>query len=214
MPDQPPEQPGTRQAQKAERRARLLGAAKSLFTQHGFHAVSLGDLGSGAGISAPAVYRHFASKEAVLSELLVGISEHLSTGGAAVVAEGGDDALERLVDFHVDFAMSEPELIRIQDRDFSALPVEARATVRRLQRHYIDLWCSELRGRHELGPDQRLGADSRLDSHSRLGADEAEVRVRAVFGLINSTPHLGSRLSAGTTRRQLTLSALGALGVG
>ncbi|MBE8145957.1 helix-turn-helix transcriptional regulator [Brevibacterium casei] len=44
----------------------------------------LDDLAKGAGISAPAVYRHFESKEAVLEELLVGISEYLQSGGAEI----------------------------------------------------------------------------------------------------------------------------------
>lgn len=202
--------PVGRQALKAERRAQLLDAAKRLFATHGFHAVSLGDLGSGAGISAPAVYRHFASKEAVLAELLVGISERLSDGGAQVAAmpreagaprepdtaTGAHDAalLGRLVDFHLDFAISEPELIRIQDRDFSALPADAKATVRRLQRRYIGLWSRVLMG------------------SPGLTAEEAEIRVRSVFGLMNSTPHLGSRLSAQTSRAQLRVAALAALG--
>ncbi|QZE26428.1 TetR/AcrR family transcriptional regulator [Brevibacterium casei] len=74
----------TRAAAKAARREQLLTVAKTLFARHGFHGVRLDDLAKGAGISAPAVYRHFESKEAVLEELLVGISEYLQSGGAEI----------------------------------------------------------------------------------------------------------------------------------
>ena len=115
----------TRAAAKAARREQLLSVAKNLYARHGFHGVRLDDLGKGAGISAPAVYRHFESKEAVLEELLVGISEYLNSGGDAIITRHENDAaasaLIELIDFHVAFAMSEPELIRIQDRDLAAL---------------------------------------------------------------------------------------------
>ncbi|MBR7512906.1 helix-turn-helix transcriptional regulator, partial [Mycobacterium tuberculosis] len=71
----------TRAEAKAARREQLLTVAKTLFARHGFHGVRRDALAKGAGISAPAVYRHFESKEAVLEELLVGISEYLHDGG-------------------------------------------------------------------------------------------------------------------------------------
>ena len=46
--------------------------------------MSIEDLGAAVGVSGPAVYRHFASKQAVLAALLVGVSEHLLAGGMAV----------------------------------------------------------------------------------------------------------------------------------
>ncbi|WP_143860747.1 TetR/AcrR family transcriptional regulator, partial [Nocardia cerradoensis] len=84
-----------------------------------FPGVRLDDLGAAVGISGPAVYRHFPSKEALLVELLVGVSQRLLEGGKAVVAQSDSSvaALSRLIDFHLDFALGEPELIRIQDRD-------------------------------------------------------------------------------------------------
>ena len=73
-----------RQTAKARRRQAILDHAKRLFAASGFRAVSIEEIGAGAGISGPAVYRHFGSKEDILAELLVGISEYLHAGGAAV----------------------------------------------------------------------------------------------------------------------------------
>ena len=54
--------------------------------ERGFQAVRIEDIGAAAGVSGPAVYRHFPNKEALLVEILVGISTRLLAGARAVVA--------------------------------------------------------------------------------------------------------------------------------
>lgn len=166
--------PTARSRAKADRRATLLSAAARLFARRGFDGVSIEDLGAAAGVSGPAVYRHFPSKQAVLGALLVGVSERLLAGGREVVAEVHDPAttLRSLVRFHVDFALAEPDVIRVQDRDRSSLSDADGRAVRALQRTYVDLWVGTLA---RLRPD----------------AEPSELRIRALatFGLINSTPH-------------------------
>src|SRR5664279_2847346 len=112
-----PEAPTRRSRQKSDRRSQLLGAAERLIAERGFLAVRLEDIGAAAGVSGPAIYRHFPNKEALLVELLVGISTRLLAGAAAVVADAPDPAaaLNGLIEFHLDFALGEPDLIRIQD---------------------------------------------------------------------------------------------------
>jgi AcrR family transcriptional regulator len=161
-----------RSRQKADRRERLLRAAARLFAERGFHGVSIEDLGSAVEISGPAVYRHFPNKDAVLAALLIGVSQRLLEGGRAVVAEvTPDDAVRRLVAFHAEFALHEPELISVQGRDLPNLSAPAARTVRRLQREYVEVWVGALT-RLELG----------------LSVDEARTRAHAAFGLLNSTP--------------------------
>jgi AcrR family transcriptional regulator len=163
-----------RSRQKADRRARLLRAAARLFAERGFHGVSIEDLGAAAEISGPAVYRHFPNKDAVLAALLVGVSERLLAGGRAEVtaAASDEEALRRLVAFHTEFALAEPELISVQGRDLSNLSTPAARQVRRLQREYVEVWVQVL---------------TRL--RPSLGLDEAWTRAHAVFGLLNSTPY-------------------------
>ncbi|WP_415856609.1 TetR/AcrR family transcriptional regulator [Sinomonas sp. G460-2] len=197
------ESPSPRSEAKAVRRQALLDAAAGLFAAQGFAGVSLDDLGAAAGVSGPAIYRHFAGKQAVLGALLVGVSEELLEGGLRVAGGGlrdtandGDGVLRALVAFHVDFALSKPDVIRVQDRDFTNLSPDDRSSVRSLQRRYVDVWARALAGLH---PD----------------ASPAELRVRAqaAFGLINSTPHSvgGGRVPAGRARRLLEAMALAAL---
>jgi AcrR family transcriptional regulator len=168
-------QPANARAQaKANRRTVLLNSAASLFAQRGFKGVSIEDLGAAAGVSGPAVYRHFNGKQALLGALLVGVSEELLVGGKSVVESTPDAAaaLRALVAFHVDFAVTKPDVIRVQDRDFDSLGEVDSSAVRSLQRAYVELWVGAL-GR--LFPE-RDPAVRRLQAH-------------AVFGLINSTPH-------------------------
>ncbi|POH60511.1 TetR family transcriptional regulator [Arthrobacter glacialis] len=159
---------------KANRRSVLLKSAATLFAQRGFSGVSIEDLGAAAGVSGPAVYRHFSGKQALLGALLIGISEDLLAGGQAVLASTPDAeaSLRALVAFHVDFALSQPDVIRVQDRDLDSLSDADRLQVRSLQRAYVELWV------------QVLGTmyPERKDAVRRLQA-------QAVFGLINSTPH-------------------------
>lgn len=192
---------GTQRSQAKEiRRQALLTAAASLFAVNGFNRVSLEDLGAAAGVSGPAVYRHFPGKQAVLGDLLLTVSRDLLSGGQRVVAETADPlaALRRLVGFQVDFALGKPEVIRVQDRDFSNLTSQDQSEVRALQRSYVEVWVEVLARLHP-------------------GTDTAELRMRAhaTFGLINSTPHSvrnhGRKMAQKTARPLLESMALAAL---
>ena len=64
-----------------DRRSQILDTAAELFAARGFHGVSVADLGAACGISGPALYKHFDSKQAMLAEMLVSISEELLSVG-------------------------------------------------------------------------------------------------------------------------------------
>ena len=172
----------------------MLREAARLFAERGYRGTSVADLGTACGMSGPAVYKHFRSKHELLARLLVDISEQLVEGGRAVLdaSDGPADALTALVDFHTDFALAEPDVIRVQDRDLASLDDEARATVRRLQRTYVELWVDVL-----------------CAVEPGLAREVARVRAHAVFGLLNSTPH--SARGRAEAARQLSGMALRAL---
>ncbi|BDY33238.1 MULTISPECIES: SACE_7040 family transcriptional regulator [Mycolicibacterium] len=188
----------TRRSQaKSDRRSQLIAAAERLVAERGYLAVRLEDIGAAVGVSGPAIYRHFPNKEALLVELLVGISTQLLAGARAVVEQTDDpaEALDGLVDFHLDFAFGESDLIRIQDRDLSHLPESAKRQVRRSQRQYVEIWVSVL---------------TRL--HPQLPEDDARVMAHATFGLLNSTPHsvkpAAPKAQSRAVLRRMTLAAL------
>ena len=167
-------------AARPSRREQILRAAAQLFAERGSRAVGVDDVGAAVGVTGPAIYRHFASKDAMLAEMLLRISERLLAGASEQVAAAGPDPaaqLRALIAFQVDFALDNPALITVQDRDLGSLPPADAATVRRLQRRYVEVWVDVLT---RLRPEE--------------GTDASRARAHAVFGLVNSTPHSAGRL--------------------
>ncbi len=179
----------------ADRRAQILTVSAQLFAERGFHGVSVHDIGAACGISGPALYRHFAGKDDLLAQSLTAISERHVAEATSRIAEHSEPsrALDALIQWHIDFAITYPELIVIQDREWSNLTHDAQHRVRELQLTYIDAWVSVLR---------RLRKD--------FDAAEARAAVQAMFGLLNSTPH-SARISEERMRQLLTRMARSAL---
>ncbi|HJT90397.1 MAG TPA: TetR/AcrR family transcriptional regulator [Mycobacterium sp.] len=191
---------------KSDRRSALIAAAERLVAERGYLAVRLEDIGAAAGVSGPAIYRHFPNKEALLVELLVGISTRLLAGATDVVARADDpaDALDGLVDFHLDFTLGEPDLIRIQDRDLGHLPLTAKRQVRKAQRQYVEIWVDVLR-----------------QLNDSLNETDARLMAHATFGLLNSTPHSvqpsttkAAEVNSRAVLRTMTVAALTSAGFG
>ena len=187
----------------ATRREQILKEAARLFAERGFHGVGVDEIGAAVGISGPGLYRHFPGKEAMLAELLVGISGRLFTEGKRRVEQAPDAAaaLDSLVRGHTDFALDDRPLIVLHDRELERLRESDRKLVRQLQRQYVELWVEVVRKEHPQ-------------------ASEPEVRaaVHAVFGLLNSTPRLGpagvlpGRAGTAALLRRLAHGAFAALG--
>lgn len=165
-----------------QRRKAILRAAARLFAAHGYRGVTIDDLGRAVGTTGPALYRHFPGKEALLGAVLVDISERLAARGRTLVAEadGPEEALRSLLRGHIEFALDEPDLITVHDRELGNLTEEDRRTVRRLQRGYVEEWVGVL---EKLSPN--------------VPGPTLRASVHAAFGLLNSTPHSRGELSRG-----------------
>lgn len=151
-----------------------------LFAARGYHGVSMDDIGSAAGVTGPALYHHFAGKEAMLVAALIPVSEGLLNGGKERVArhpENAEAALVDLIEFHVEFALANPAVIALHLHELDRLPDEPRRQIRRLQRLYVEEWVIVL---GTLRPE--------------LEASEARVLAHSAFGLMNSTPFLGGEV--------------------
>ncbi|MEV7006509.1 TetR/AcrR family transcriptional regulator [Streptosporangium sp. NPDC051022] len=164
---------------RGARRMEILDAAAGLFAARGFHGVSIEDIGGAVGTTGPALYRHFSGKEALLSEMLLNVSERLYTSGASRVTEAPDAerALDALLTGQIEFALSHPSLITVHDRELGNVPEPARRQIRRLQRLYVEEWVTVLSELYPSCPPPRLRA-----------------ATHAVFGLLNSTPHSAGEL--------------------
>ena len=189
-------QPAARGRRRPSRRPDLVRAAAELFSERGYGATTVDDVGARAGVSGPAVYWHFPSKEALLAAMLTDISDRLLEGGRRCVSDARDaaDALAGLVRWQVRFALEHPERITVHARELVHLAPAAHQRVRRTQRRYVELWVDTL---GVLGPGMP-------ETHRRTAA-------HAAIGLINSTPYLGDGLSDEEMERLLTSMALAAL---
>ena len=180
----------------------FLRAAAQLFAERGYAGTSVDDVGNRLGVSGPAVYWHFASKEALLTEMLSDISDRLLAGGTRCVSDASTDrhALEGLIRYQVQFALDHPELITVHARDLAHVPQPAGQRIRQTQRLYAELWVDALGG---IAPD--------VPETLRRAA------THAAIGLINSTPYLGAGLSetlvAGLLERMAAAALSSAIGV-
>jgi AcrR family transcriptional regulator len=158
----------------APRRQQIMDVAARLFAERGFHGVTVDHIGAATGVSGPALYHHFAGKEALLGEMLVAISEELLAEGTRRVeaAASPSEALEALLAWHVEFALDRSELITVQLRDLVHAPEASRRRIRHLQGRYVELWVDVL----------AAGSPGLDRQAARAGA-------HALFGLLNSTPH-------------------------
>src|SRR3954471_17681239 len=92
---------------RGQRRERILASATSLFEENGFHGAGIDDIAAAAGVTGPAIYRHFKNKDAVLVALFDRLSERLAATLEKVASNEGRLALETLVRLHVRLAFEE-----------------------------------------------------------------------------------------------------------
>jgi len=157
----------------APRRELLLEAAADLFSARGFYAVGIDDIGAAAGISGPGVYRHFASKQALLAALCDRTMDRMLAHAEAA------QSLEELVDLQVTFAVEEQALLAVWVRERRALSDDVRRSLRRRQLRYEELW------RTALAP-LRPG----------LGQEEVAFVVSSTLALLNASSLIESPIEA------------------
>ena len=162
------------------RRELLLDATAELVAERGFHSVGISEIGAAAGVSGAAIYRHFASKDALLVALIDRVVDELLDGAHEICtrAPTPEQALAQLVAAHVEFALRERSIIKVYDQEAHQLPDEERRRLRRLQRAYAETWVDVVLA--------CPGAPSR---------PRARAVVQAVFGLLNSVADFESRIA-------------------
>jgi AcrR family transcriptional regulator len=94
-----------------ERRALILEAARGLFARNGFHATGTNEIASAAGCSEPIIYKHFASKQALLGAVIEECALEMRAALDQTLS-GHDDPLDAYATFMRSF-VSEPRFIEI-----------------------------------------------------------------------------------------------------
>lgn len=185
--------------QPTPRREQILSAATDLFREHGFRGIGVNEIGAAAGVTGPALYRHFANKHALLVTMLDEVTTRLVEAATAITAAAPDPAvaLTRLVDYHVGFAIEERSIIAVYMQEQRNLPPDDRHRVRRRQREHLDHWVEQLR---------------RVDPS--LAQAEALTVVQAAIGAIASIVTYEPRLPTDRLHDLLVARTLALLGAG
>jgi AcrR family transcriptional regulator len=164
-----------RRVRDPARKQRILAAAAELMARDGFHAVSMEDIGAAVGITASAIYRHYDSKTAVLVAMFDQVIDRLLTEGQQLAADPGTDprqALIRLIEGQIDFAVVDRDVALVYFREIANLPEADRRSLRRKQRLYLEEWVHLL-------TELRPGLDdtrARAVVHSAIGAIQSALQ--------------------------------------
>jgi AcrR family transcriptional regulator len=133
---------------KAERRARIIGAARALVTKHGYDGLTMRDLAAAARVSVPTLYNLFGSKDAILVAELgrtaVVIASRIEQQGSffargMAAFEAGMDLIEE-----------QPAFFRAVMHMFLTSP-ESVDMRRRSEEGYIAIMASNLRAAKQAG---------------------------------------------------------------
>jgi AcrR family transcriptional regulator len=132
---------------------RILDEAAKLFVARGFHGVGVDEIGERAGVTGPAIYRHFSGKDEILARILDEAMDELM---AATDPVHGDPALdlEGAISHHIDFAINQRHLVQVYQRDVSSLVEPWRTAFTRRRAEYSDRWEALFVARY---PDLEVG---------------------------------------------------------
>lgn len=124
--------------QLATSRERLiLDAAKELFFERGFVGTSVVAIGERAGVSGPAIYNHFESKDEILATLCFEAIDRV-TASAAMITDDPRADLAALVREYAQTALAERQLASVYVTESKRLaPPYARLLDRRVEQHTL-----------------------------------------------------------------------------
>lgn len=171
----------------AERRGQLAHVAAQRFHQLGYHRVSLNDVATEAGVTGPAVYRHFRNKEALLAAAITSGLDLVEDA----IATAGDGSLDQLVPALAQAGLHRPDMWVLLQRESRFLGPELRAPVDAQFATVVDGFSRRLRR-------ERPG----------LAPGEARLLVTAAMAVLSVPSTSVTSLTTTGYRRELTSSAL------
>jgi AcrR family transcriptional regulator len=169
----------TQGSARSQRRQTLIRVAGELFDERPFDAVTVEMICAQAGVSGPALYRHFPSKQALLIAVLEDPLSELLAHARDAASSNSDPrlALEAMIDFHIARVLEGASATLVFAKNEHSVPEDDRRRLRRMMRLYVEEWVNVIA---TLRPD--------------LSDAQARVIAHAVFGLLNSLTSFNSGL--------------------
>ena len=133
--------------------AKIRETALVLIARHGFEAVSMRDLGADVGVGAPALYRYFPTKQAMLVDLLHTHLEALAVAWAEADEPKSDPAerLNRFVANHIAFHVERRLATQVSNLELRALEKDNLTAILRKRNEYEKALRGILRDGQEAG---------------------------------------------------------------
>lgn len=131
---------------RSARKLALLNTAIALFSERGYHAVTIRDIGDEMGMTSASLYRHYESKEALLADA-VDLVIHPMIEAIEDIRSTDDSPKLRLraaVEFHATFAREHQTYLRVYYTESRQLGPEYRSSHRRNSGRYRDAWIDLL----------------------------------------------------------------------
>jgi AcrR family transcriptional regulator len=125
----------------------LLAAGARLFRAQGYPAVSTSEIGKGAGIAGPGLYRSFSSKQAILDALIRRLDEWWTLECIRAI-RANSEAVQRLrglIDGHVRISLDAPDLVAVSVTELSHASEEVRDGYLRNQADREAVWIDLIR---------------------------------------------------------------------
>ncbi|MDT4914164.1 MAG: hypothetical protein QOC66_3292 [Pseudonocardiales bacterium] len=122
---------------------RILDAAAAVFHERGFHGAGMDEIGARAGLTGPALYRHFSGKDEILATLFDEAIDELVSATAPVHDDPHRD-LDRLIRHHVQYAVARWHLVSVYQREDRSLVDPWKRRFYRRRDQYVTRWESAL----------------------------------------------------------------------
>ncbi|MEU3273330.1 TetR/AcrR family transcriptional regulator [Saccharomonospora sp. NPDC006951] len=157
-----------------DRKSQLAAVASELFRARGYHGVGINDIAAEAGITGPALYRHFADKRSILGHVLLSGLDELEQATETALATG-----DRPTPDHIHTLLEQLAVKSVERREVAALwrwegrhlDPDAQRAIRNRSTAMLAMWTKTL---------MRMRPD--------LAADDAELLCWAglsVFGSVS-----------------------------
>lgn len=122
----------------SDRHHEILDAALELFATVGYGGTTMAQIGDRLGIRGPSLYKHIASKQELLVEIVTGMMTELLRRQKAALAMGGDvsERLQRITAVHVQYHAEQRYEAFVGHREIDSLEEPHRTHILDMRREY------------------------------------------------------------------------------
>ena len=131
----------TREQQKQDRRAAILAAARAAFAERGYRNATIAEIAEATGLAEGTIYKHFASKQDLLFQVMRQFYERIIADLEAAVARERALAgrLRAIVRRQLEAFVEEPDLCRLFIRELRTADGYANSPLHELNRRYTSI---------------------------------------------------------------------------